>query len=94
MIFTSKSRPVVFDNMGSLEETLSGAGTSHRLKGILVQQAFTDPVKPPETISMEKTKRRSIEVPESVLPTCNAGRKPEVLARPDETTSTEYIQTH
>ena len=43
---------------------------------------------------MEKTKTRNIEVPQRVLPTYNAGRKPEVLVLscPDERLSTEGIQ--
>ena len=43
---------------------------------------------------MEKTKTRNIEVPQRVLPTYNAGRKPEVLVLscPDQILSTEGIQ--
>lgn len=68
----------VFDNIDRLEETLSGSGTTHRVNGILVQQAFIGPMKPPEYPKVEKTKRRSIEVPQLLLPTYNVGKRPEV----------------
>ena len=63
---------VAFDNIDRLEETLSGAGTSHRVNGIVVQPAVYGPFLPqPTSTPMEK--RRSIDtIPES-LPVYNAG---------------------
>ena len=35
---------VIYDNIDRLEETLSGAGTSHRVNGIAVQRGFIGPL--------------------------------------------------
>ena len=64
------------------------------LNGVLVQEAFIGPPLPPVISLMEKTKKRSAEVPQRVLPTYNTGRKPgvPVLSRPDQKLSTKRIQ--
>lgn len=72
------SNTSVYDNIDRLVDTLSGCGTSHRVNGVLVQQAFIGPLLPPVIRHMEKTKKRRIKVSQRVLLTCNASRKPEL----------------
>ena len=38
------SNTSVYDNIDRLVDTLSGCGTSHRVNGVLVQQAFIGPL--------------------------------------------------
>ena len=48
-----------FDNIGRLEETLSGSGTSHRVNGIVIQQMARTVKAPTPAATMPKQKRRS-----------------------------------
>jgi len=59
---------LAFDNIDRQEETLSGAGTSHRVNGIIVQpQTLTcTPVRKP--VVDRKEKRRTLDLPEQHLP--------------------------
>ena len=84
----------IYDNIDRLEETLCEYGTTYKVNGILVQQAFISPLLSPAISRMEKTETRNIEVPQRVLPTYNAGRKTEVpvLSCPDQRLSIEGIQ--
>ncbi|KAL1262233.1 hypothetical protein QQF64_007498 [Cirrhinus molitorella] len=68
---------LAWDNIDRLEETISGEGTSHRVNGIAVQtKSIAD--HPAETRALPcipKTKKRSIEAVEMVLPIYNAGER-------------------
>lgn len=66
---------LAWDNIDRLEETLSGAGTSHRVNGIAVQSKVAGSV--PEKVLPEgtKSKKRSITPTALMLPTYNAGRR-------------------
>jgi hypothetical protein len=68
---------LVFDNIDRLEETLSGSGTTHRVNGIVVQQAFIGPKPFKQEVKLPKTKRRSIEAPIQELPIYISGKKPD-----------------
>jgi len=68
---------LAWDNIDRLEETISGEGTSHGVNGIAVQ---TKPIgdHPAETRALPcipKTKKRSIEAVEMLLPIYNAGER-------------------
>ncbi|KAG0724427.1 hypothetical protein GWK47_040575 [Chionoecetes opilio] len=64
-----------WDNIDRLEETLSGAGTSHRVNGFAVQFQVAGSV--PEKVLPEitKSKIRSITLTASILPIYNVGRR-------------------
>ena len=66
---------LVYDNIDRLEETLSGSGTSHRVNGIIVQQAFMGPIKHRPKAEVPRTKQRSTDAPSQELPVCNVGKK-------------------
>ena len=68
---------LVYDNIDRLEESLSGAGTTHRVNGIVVQKSFYGPRIPNETVAIPKTHRRSIHVDPLELPVYNVGTRPE-----------------
>ena len=68
---------MVYDNIDRLEETLSGAGTTHRVNGIVIQKAFIRPKFPQNFIDIPKTKQRSIYVEPLELPVYNIGIRPE-----------------
>ncbi len=63
-IFTT----VAWDNIDRIEETLSGGGTSHRVNGIAIQQCFIGLHLPKQTHTVEKTKRRSLDIGLQNLP--------------------------
>ena len=86
------STTLAWDNIDRLEETLSGAGTSHRVNGIVVQAAHFGPYLPSaRTTDVAKTKRRSIDVvPDKQLPIYNVGERSGPPSRPYvEVTSAE-----
>ena len=64
---------LAFDNIDRIEETLSGAGTSHRVNGILVQPLVPTVEPPPKEQTVVKTRKRSINPPQLQLPPYNAG---------------------
>ena len=68
---------LVFDNIDRLEETLSGSGTTHRVNGIVVQQAFIGPTPFKQELKLPKTRKRSIKAPIQELPIYISGKKPE-----------------
>ena len=47
----------VYNNIDRLEETISGCGTTRRVNGVLVEQAFIGPPLPPLISCMEKNKK-------------------------------------
>lgn len=49
-----------WDNIDRLEETLSGAETSHRVNGIAVQQRMFGPSLPRESLVIQKAKQRTV----------------------------------
>ena len=49
---------MVCDNIDRLEETLSGAGTTHRVNGIVIQKAFIGPKLSQNLIEIPKTKTK------------------------------------
>jgi len=66
---------LAWDNIDRLEETLSGAGTSHRVNGIAVQARHFGPSLPlPPGIEQARTRKRSTDPSVSwVVPPYNAG---------------------
>jgi len=66
-----------WDNIDRLEETLSGAGTSHRVNGIAVQARHFGPYPQPQANTQtERTKRRSIDyLPRTEIAPYNAGQR-------------------
>ena len=64
-----------WDNIDRLEETPSGAGTSHRVNGIAVQaRRFGPNLPPPSGIEQARTRKRSIDPSvTSVVPPYNTG---------------------
>jgi hypothetical protein len=76
---------VAYDNIDRREETLSGAGTSHRVNGIIIQPTVYGPHLPkgPEH-NITKSKQRSLLdfIDDRHLPTYNAGEKVGPPVRP------------
>lgn len=68
---------LAWDNIDRLEETLSGAGTSHRVNGIAVQARHFGPSLPPKPVAeLVRTRRRSIDpVIHTAVPHYNAGER-------------------
>ena len=66
-IYQHISARAVYDNIDRLEEALSRCGTTHRKNGVFVQQAFIGLSLPPVISCKEKTKKRSIEVPQLTM---------------------------
>ena len=66
---------LAWDNIDRLEESLSGAGTSHRVNGIAVQVRHFGPNLPPAPgIEQARTRKRNIDPSAiSVVPPYNAG---------------------
>ena len=66
---------LVWDNIDFLEETASGAGTSHRVNGIIIQQKVYGPHLEKVQPLIEKKKQRSIVYEEKQLPIYNTGKR-------------------
>ena len=66
---------LAFDKIDRLEETLTGAGTSHRVNGIIVQPEAPTVLQPKERRSTEKIRSRSIIQTTTLLPQYIGGRK-------------------
>eukprot|EP00058_Branchiostoma_floridae_P000977 XP_002586465.1 hypothetical protein BRAFLDRAFT_106667 [Branchiostoma floridae] len=66
---------LAWDNIDRLEETISGGGTSHRVNGIAVQPRVTESTEVEALPPVTKTKRRSIDAQQPVLPTYNVGQR-------------------
>lgn len=66
---------LAWDNIDRLEETISGEGTSHRVNGIAVQAKTVNPVPVQPMPTVAKTKKRSIDPSQPMLPTYNAGQQ-------------------
>ena len=66
-----------WDNIDRLEETLTGAGTSHRVHGLVVQQKVFGPFLPSKTdvIKMPKPNHKSISIEDQPIPLYNAGNQ-------------------
>ena len=64
-----------WDNIDRLEETLCGAGTSHRVNGIIVQarSCGPDPLYDRQDTDQRKGKERTVNFVEAHLPVYNAG---------------------
>lgn len=71
------STTLAWDNIDRLEETLSGAGTSHRVNGIAVQARHFGPNLPPRPrVELNKTRKRSIDsLVRTEMPPYNAGER-------------------
>ena len=72
------STTLAWDHIDSLEQTLSGEGTSHRVNGIAIQARHFGPHLPPVEVTpnLAKTKRRSVNVVfDKELPIYNAGER-------------------
>ena len=74
---------MVCDNIYCLEETISGTGITHRVNGIVIQNAFIERNPPQNLIQIPKTKQRSIHVEPLQLPVYNVGTRPEQPALPN-----------
>ena len=68
---------LVFDNIDRLEETLSGAGTTHRVNGISIQRGSIGPIPEFKKVQAPKTKKRSINVFINEFFSYNPGQRPE-----------------
>ena len=67
---------LAFDNINRVEETLSGAGTSHRVNGIIVQPTVSSCALERGTQSTDKReKRRTITSPVDLLPLYVSSRR-------------------
>ena len=66
---------MAWDTIDILEETLTGAGTSHRVNGIIVQPTVCGPHAQVVLPTVEKKKQRSIIAPEINLPLYNPGQR-------------------
>lgn len=79
-----------FRKKDRLEETLSGSGTTNRVNGIIVQQAFIGPLIYTSNIQIPRTKKRSIDTPIQELPVYVTGRRPDApMITPPEIISSE-----
>ena len=78
-----KQASVVYDNTDRLEETISGAGTTHRVNGIVIQKAFIGPKLPQNLIDNLKSKQKNICVEPLQLPVYNVGIRPEPPVLPN-----------
>ena len=76
---------LVYDNIDRLEETLSGARTTHRVNGIVVQKPFIGPKLQRAPVTIPKTGQRSIYVKPLELSTYNDNvrSRPEPPILPD-----------
>ncbi len=82
---------LAFDNIDRLEETLTGAGTTHRVNGIAVQQRVFGPHPPKEPLPpVRKLKQRSIALDDTLLPTYISGER--VGPQPLQTSETETVE--
>ena len=81
---------MVYDNIYCLEETLSGTGITHRVNGIVIQNAFIEPKPPQNLIQIPKTKQRSIHVKPLQLPVYNVGTRPEQPALPNMNVNLDF----
>lgn len=66
---------LAWDNIDRLEQTISGAGTSHRVNGIAVQPRIIGPMPQEGKKTLQKSKRRSISPVLTSLPVYNAGQR-------------------
>jgi hypothetical protein len=66
---------LAFDNIDSLEETLSGAGTSHRVNGIIIQPKVATCEPERKQVVDKKDKRRTIVATEEILPVYISSKK-------------------
>ena len=74
---------IVYDNIDCLEETQSGAGTTHRVNAILTQKVFIGPKLLQNLIDIPKTKQSSLFVEPLQLPVYNVGIRPEPPVLPN-----------
>jgi len=67
---------LAWDNIDRIEETLTGASTSHRVNGIIVQPRVfgPEPYKPPLP-TIPKNKKRSLMIEDTPLPIYTAGER-------------------
>ena len=82
IVFT-KQASLVYDNIDRVEETISGAGKTHRVNGIVVQKPFIGPQPLKSNTATTKTKQRSIAVIQTTLPIYNVGVRPDPPILPD-----------
>ena len=85
----------MWDNIDRLEETLSGAGTSHRVNGIAIQPEFIGPHIAIPKLKIVKDKKRSIDSNDMPLPQYNAGERvgPPTVSALEQTTTGEADNT-
>jgi len=67
-IFPHVPTVLAFDNIDRLEETLSGAGTSHRVNGIIVQPRVIGPLPPPRRENLPRERKRTLPPQNVVMP--------------------------
>lgn len=74
-IYPNVFTTLAWDNIDRLEETVSGAGTSHRVNGIAVQAEVIDATPQRVMPAIPKSKKRSISPAQQRLPSYNAGQR-------------------
>ena len=74
-IYQNVFTTLAYDNIDRLEETCSGAGTSHRVNGIAVQAKIIGPAPQRIMPTVTKSKKRSVSPKTLLLPTYNSGQR-------------------
>ena len=85
---------LAFDNIDRLEETLTGAGTSHRVNGIFIQPEVQTVLQEKERKPIEEIRSRSRSPTTSLLPQYIAGKKghPPIAKQPAEPDSNDQVE--
>jgi len=82
------------DNFDVLEETPSGAGTTHTTHGIVVQEVVDNAIIVPKEVSIPKSRERSFKYSPFELPPCFAKKKAEPAITPCLSTKDTFIDTN
>jgi hypothetical protein len=73
-IYPCVSTTVAWDNIDFQEETRTGAGTSHRVNGIIVQPLVYGPQLPKQkSDELKRNKQRSLKLEHNLIPIYNSG---------------------
>ena len=86
---------LAFDNIDRLEETLTGAGTSHRVNGIFIQPEVQTVLQEKGRKPIEKIRSRSISPTTTLLSQYIAGKKghhPPIAKQPAESDSNDQVE--
>lgn len=69
------SGTLVWDNNDFGEETLSGKGTMHNTNGIIIQRPTSSDVPTSEFVSLQKSRKRSLQPPSIQIDTFTRGKR-------------------